>query len=204
MNQTFRLARVGPRCRQVRDKWTVPQSAVVDDQRVGRIVRALRRRRGWRQIDLGAAAGCSQNLVSLVERGHLDRISLHMLRSLLAALDAIALLELRWRGAALDRLLDEAHALVLGAVAGLLRSHGWIVEVEVTYSEYGERGSFDILCREAADRLTTWASLSELGVSEREIAAVMRRPVAGDEPPAPALSTRRGASRHRRCDRDWA
>ena len=105
----------------------------------------MRRRRGWRQIDLGVAANCSQNLVSLVERGHLDRISLHMLRSLLAALDAIALIELRWRGAALDRLLDETHALVLGSVAGVLRSQGWIAEVEVTYSEYGERGSFDIL-----------------------------------------------------------
>ncbi|MGI8927837.1 MAG: helix-turn-helix domain-containing protein [Candidatus Limnocylindrales bacterium] len=117
----------------------------MDDQRTGRIVRALRQRRGWRQADLAAAAGCSQNLISLVERGHFDRIALRTVRRILAALDAAVFVELRWRGAALDRLLDEGHASLAGAVAEWLRGKGWQVEFEVTYSEFGERGSFDLL-----------------------------------------------------------
>lgn len=108
-------------------------------------MRTLRQRRGWRQADLAEAGDCSQNLVSLIERGHLDRVALRAVRRIIAALDASVAVEVRWRGAGLDRLLDEGHAAVVGALAERLRQSGWLVEVEVTYSEYGERGSFDIL-----------------------------------------------------------
>jgi transcriptional regulator with XRE-family HTH domain len=117
----------------------------MDDQRLGRITRALRRRRGWRQIDLAAVAGCSQNVISLIERGHLDRLSLRTVRRILAALDALVVLDIRWRGAAVERLLDEGHAAIVAAVADRLRRLGWLVEVEVTYSENGEHGSYDVL-----------------------------------------------------------
>lgn len=117
----------------------------MDDQRVGRIVRALRRRRGWRQVDVAAAAECSQNLVSRLERGHIDGLSLRLIRRILAALDALILIELQWQGAAIDRLLDEDHAALVGVIAKRLRELGWLVEVEVTYSHFGERGSIDIL-----------------------------------------------------------
>lgn len=119
--------------------------ANMNDQNIGRSIRAMRRRRAWRQTDLAATAGCSQNLISLVERGHLDTMSVRVLRRILAALDASAYIQLLWRGAALDRLLDEDHAAIVGAVAELLRSLDWLVEVEVTYAHFGERGSFDIL-----------------------------------------------------------
>ena len=108
-------------------------------------MRALRRRRRWRQVDLARAAGCSQGMVSLVERGHLDRVSLRVVRRLLAALDATALIEVRWRAGALDRLLDEGHARLLGIIADRLRRTGWSVETEVTYAHYREHGSYDIL-----------------------------------------------------------
>jgi transcriptional regulator with XRE-family HTH domain len=124
----------------------------MDDQRVGRIVRALRRRRGWRQLDLARAAGCSQNLVSLVERGHLERASTRLLRRVMAALDAVAVIEIRWRGAALDRLLDEDHARLSGAIATELARLGWEVQPEVSYSSYGERGSIDLLAWHAETR----------------------------------------------------
>jgi transcriptional regulator with XRE-family HTH domain len=117
----------------------------MDDQRVGRIVRALRHKKNWRQLDLAAAADCGQSEISLIERGHLDRVALRLLRRVLAAVDATCVIEVRWRGAALERLLDEGHASIVAAVAARLRRLGWLVEVEVTYSEYGERGSFDIL-----------------------------------------------------------
>ncbi|HSH21091.1 MAG TPA: helix-turn-helix domain-containing protein [Candidatus Caenarcaniphilales bacterium] len=115
----------------------------MDGQRVGRIVRALRRRRGWRQIDLARQAGCSQTEVSLVERGHLR--SLPILVRIIASLDGHLVVDVRWRGGALDRLLDEEHASLVEAVAHSLADAGWQVEIEVTYAVYGERGSFDIL-----------------------------------------------------------
>jgi transcriptional regulator with XRE-family HTH domain len=105
----------------------------------------LRRRREWRQLDLASASGCSQSLISLVERGHLESLSVRVIRELLGSLDAGLVLEVRWRGAALDRLLDEAHAALVAETAARLRHLGWEVQVEVTYSEFGERGSFDIL-----------------------------------------------------------
>lgn len=115
----------------------------MDDQRVGRIVRALRHRRGWRQLDLAVRASCSQRTVSRAELGHLP--SIPVLRRLFAVLDATLFLEVRWRAGALDRLLDEGHAALVGRLADLLAGLGWDVRVEVTYSEFGERGSIDIL-----------------------------------------------------------
>jgi transcriptional regulator with XRE-family HTH domain len=124
----------------------------MDDARVGLAVRALRRRRGWRQADLAHQAKVSQSLVSLVERGHLDRVSLRVLRRLLAAVEARVSPEVRWRGGDLDRLLDEGHSALADAMVRRLRELAWLVEVEVSYSEYGERGSIDLLAFEAASR----------------------------------------------------
>ena len=107
------------------------------------MVRALRRRRGWRQVDLARAAGCSQATVSRVELGHPPAVA--VLRQILAALDATLVIDVRWRAGALDRLLDEDHSAVVGALVELLGRMGWDVRVEVTYSVYGERGSYDIL-----------------------------------------------------------
>lgn len=117
----------------------------MDDRRAGLTIRALRRRRGWRQHDLAAAAGVSQSLISLVERGHLDSVSLATLRRVLAALDARGDLDVRWRGGELDRLIDERHAELVGAVVAELGSLRWSTVVEVTYARYGERGSIDVL-----------------------------------------------------------
>jgi Holliday junction resolvase-like predicted endonuclease len=51
----------------------------------------------------------------------------------------------RWRGAELDRMRDEGHAAVVATIASILNSQGWLTAAEVTYSEYGERGSIDLL-----------------------------------------------------------
>jgi transcriptional regulator with XRE-family HTH domain len=125
----------------------------MDDQRVGRIVRALRLRLGWRQSDLAARAGCTQTVISRLERGHLGSLSVRLVRRVLAALDASVIIEIRWRGAAADRLMDDAHAALVAAVAEYLRRNGWLVETEVTYSEFGERGSFDLLAFHPAQRI---------------------------------------------------
>jgi transcriptional regulator with XRE-family HTH domain len=118
---------------------------IVDDQRIGRALRVLRRRRGMRQADVAAIAKVSRSLVSLVERGHLGSVTVKTIRSLFAAVDAGFEGQVLWRGGAIDRLLDEAHADVVAATVTVLRRSGWRCFVETTYSVWGERGSIDIL-----------------------------------------------------------
>lgn len=113
--------------------------------RIGAKVRALRQRRGWRQSDVAARCGVSQGVVSLIERGRLDLVSLDKLRRVARELDADLVLQLRWRGGDLDRLVDEAHAGLLGAFIGMLQALSWEIRAEVSYSVYGERGSIDVL-----------------------------------------------------------
>lgn len=118
--------------------------------RVGRIVRALRRRIGWRQIDLARRARVSQQTVSLIETGQARRVSIAVLERVLMTLGAELDLGVRWRGGELDRLLDEAHATLSGDVARVLGDRGWIVRVEVTYAVGRDRGSIDVLAFHAA------------------------------------------------------
>ena len=61
------------------------------------------------------------------------------------ALEAELIIQLRWRGGDLDRLVDEGHSFVVGKTLERLRSRGWEVRTEVSYSIYGERGSIDVL-----------------------------------------------------------
>jgi transcriptional regulator with XRE-family HTH domain len=113
--------------------------------RIGRIVRTLRRRLGWRQVDLAGRAAVSQQAVSLVETGNGRRLSLATLERILGALEAEIELVVRWRGGELDRLTDEAHATIVSGFMRLLLARGWLVRVEVTYAIGRDRGSIDVL-----------------------------------------------------------
>lgn len=90
-------------------------------------------------------ADVSQGVVSLIERGRIDLVSLDKVRRVARELDADLVMQLRWRGGDLDRLLDEGHAALAGRIVELLQELAWQVRTEVSYSEYGERGSIDIL-----------------------------------------------------------
>jgi transcriptional regulator with XRE-family HTH domain len=105
----------------------------------------LRRRRGFRQGDIALKAKVSQSLVSLVERGHIGSVSVDRIRALFAVVDAEFDGTVRWRGGEADRLLDERHAQLVGAIASLLRRHRAEVVVEVTFDHFGDRGSIDLL-----------------------------------------------------------
>src|SRR6185437_9134248 len=54
-------------------------------------------------------------------------------------------LDLLWRGGLLDRVLDERHASLVERVVALLVALGWRAEPEVSYAEFGETGSIDVL-----------------------------------------------------------
>jgi transcriptional regulator with XRE-family HTH domain len=125
---------------------------VVDLLRLGRSVRALRIRRRLRQEDLAAEAGVSRAKVARAEAGRILRLPLGDLVAVAAALGADVDIRLRWRGEALDRLLDAAHAALVDACVQLLNRLGWETAVEVTFAVGGERGSVDILAWHPASR----------------------------------------------------
>src|SRR4029077_15432243 len=117
----------------------------MDPIRLGHSFRALRLRRRWRQVDLGARATVSASTVSRIERGRLDDVSVATVRRLAEALDASLEMGLRWNGEGLDRLLDQAHASLVERLVTRLRNDGWLADVEVSFSIHGERGSIDVL-----------------------------------------------------------
>ena len=117
----------------------------MDDLRLGALVRTLRRRLGWRQVDLARRAGVSQSAVSRLETGHLDELSLSTIRRIAAALEITVDFAPRWRGGELARLLDEGHAQLVKVAVRDLRAATWDVTVEYTFNHYGDRGGVDVL-----------------------------------------------------------
>jgi transcriptional regulator with XRE-family HTH domain len=105
----------------------------------------LRQRRAWRQADLGRRASLSRDPVSRAERGQLDGITVGSLDRLAEALGATLVVDVRWRGGELDRLIDRAHAAVQEATARRLTAAGWMVRAEVSFNHYGDRGSCDLI-----------------------------------------------------------
>ncbi len=108
-------------------------------------VRALRRIRRWRQVDLGERARLSRDSVSRAELGDLRGLTVGTLERLAAALGATLVVELRWQGADLDRVIDRAHAVLQAVVVSRLRSAGWVTHVEVSFNHYGDRGRCDVV-----------------------------------------------------------
>lgn len=140
----------------------------MQDARVGAALRAIRVRSGLRQSDVARASGVSQSRLARIESGDLDQIPVRAVRAAFETLGARIAITAHWNGAALDRLLDERHAALSGAVLEVMRSAGWEVLSEVTFSKYGERGSIDLLGVRQSERVavvvevkTELASLEE-------------------------------------------
>jgi transcriptional regulator with XRE-family HTH domain len=122
----------------------------MDRIRLGRSIKALRVRRRWRQQDLSRASGVSSSAIGRLENGKIQRMAWSDLEAVAEALDAQLGFDFRWRGGDLDRLLDAAHAAIVERLVRLYRAAGWEVIVEATFSEFGERGSIDVLAWHAS------------------------------------------------------
>lgn len=150
----------------------------MEDQRVGRVLRALRHRLDWRQEDVGRKARVSQDVVSRVELGRISAVGVSTLRRIAAALGAELVITIRWRGGEIDRLLDEGHASLASGVVSLLTELGWEVQPEVSYSVWGERGSVDLLAWHAPTRtllvIEVKTELTSLEETLRKIDAKVR------------------------------
>jgi transcriptional regulator with XRE-family HTH domain len=134
--------------RQVAGGWPVsrvPHDRPMNAWKVGRSLRAIRRSRGLRQVDVATEAGVSQALVSSIERGRCGTVAVSTLDRVVSAAGADLECLVRYRSAELDRLLDEAHAATTIAALARLRAAGWSALTVVSFNHYGDRGSVDIL-----------------------------------------------------------
>ena len=119
---------------------------------MGRVFRAVRRRARLTQRTVGARSGVSQQTVSTIELGQLDRVDLATLRRVGAALGIDVPFAPRWRGPELDRLLDAGHADLVESVVRQLPTASWLPELEWSFNRYGERGAVDVLAWHAGAR----------------------------------------------------
>ncbi len=126
----------------------------MDSVRFARQVRALRRRRSWRQEDLAAACGVSRGVVARIEQGRADRVTVATLERIVGALGARLTTRLDWNGEALDRLLDAEHAAIVDRIVRILAADQWLCVTEASFNIAGERGSIDILAWHPASKAT--------------------------------------------------
>ena len=150
----------------------------MDDMAVGRLLRAVRVHRMWRQEDLARAAGGSRQTVSRVELGRLDGVPLGSLRRVFAAVDVRVTVAPRGVGAELPRLADAHHAAMHEDTARLFIAFDeWVTVPEVTFSVYGERGSIDILAWHVRSRSLLVIELKTELVDLQETVSTLDRKV---------------------------
>ena len=159
----------------------------MDDLAVGRSLRAIRVRKRLRQSDVASSAKVARTTVSLIEHGRLGRLQLDTIRSVCTVLGVRLVLQPRWDGGELDRLVSGRHSAMHEVVARLfLEFPEWITAPEVTFSEWGERGSIDILAWHAATRSLLVIELKTEIVDVQDTVAVLdkkvrlARKIAGD------------------------
>lgn len=111
-------------------------------------------------MQLAATARMPLRDLKWIESGRASDVRLGRIRALFEAIDGRARLVPIWNGAAADRLLDERHAGIgERAVRFINTLDDWATEVEVTFAEYGERGSIDLL---ATNRRASAALVGEV------------------------------------------
>jgi hypothetical protein len=132
-------------------------------------------------------------MISRLERGKIEATSLGVVRDVFGAMDARVDLVPRWQGADLDRLVDARHAGMTEAlVRRLSRLPTWIVQPEVTFSIFGERGSIDIVAwhpaRRALHIIEVKTVIGDVGGLVRQVDRYRRlaRDIARDRGWAPA------------------
>ena len=95
----------------------------------------------------------SHELVSRLERGQLRGVTIESLDRIATALDATLVIQLRWQGEQLDRMLDAAHASLQESVTQMLAGAGYLVRTEVSFNHFGDRGRVDVVAFHAPTQI---------------------------------------------------
>ena len=99
-------------------------------------------------------ARVSRWVVMRIEQGRLSSIPFGKIRAVAAALDARLDSIVRWQRGDLPKLLGARHARMHEVLARyFLDLPGWVVEPEVSFSIYGERGIIDVLAWHPTSRI---------------------------------------------------
>jgi len=123
------------------------------DEEIGRSIRMLRHRRGWRQTDLSARARRPRSAIIDLEAGRLGNLKLDVIRDVVDALGGRIVVTFS-SGAADPRLLvDAGHAFLQDRWKSTLERLSWSVRAEVSFNRYGERGRIDLLAYHPALRV---------------------------------------------------
>lgn len=130
----------------------------------------VRIRRGLRQADVAQRASISASVVARQERGILRSVA--TLEDHAAALDLRLDLHVRGRSGELVRLADDEHAAIVETLAGWFRDAGLAVEVEASFSEWGERGRIDLLAYDSGARLMVIVEVKTLLLNLQELLGV--------------------------------
>jgi transcriptional regulator with XRE-family HTH domain len=126
---------------------TLPMNA--DDERLGQLLKALRVELGLTQEQVATATSLPVRDIHRVESGRVAEVAYGRIRRLFAEVEARTRIVAWWRGAAADRLLDERHASLAERGSRTIARYGWATPTELSFSEFGERGSIDIFAHRA-------------------------------------------------------
>lgn len=110
---------------------------------MGRQRGMLRIRKGWRQSDVAEKAKLSASVIGRHEAGVIgsnDALERHA-----GVLGMRVEVRIIGRAGELARLGDEEHAAIVETLATWFREEGFLVEVESSFSEWGERGRIGLL-----------------------------------------------------------
>jgi hypothetical protein len=114
------------------------------------------------------SAGRSLHFVRHLEAGDAGQLRLDDIRDHFARFDARVRVSVWWNGAAIDRLLDQRHAGLVDLSIVVLRRFDWDTQTEITFSDYGERGSLDLFAAKPAvaavlvgEVKSDWGSMEE-------------------------------------------
>lgn len=110
----------------------------------------LRIRREWRQTDVAAKARISPAAIGRHENGIIG--SPEALERHAGVFGLRVEIRLMGRSGQLVKLADEEHAAIVEYLAGWFRDAGFLVELEASFSEWGERGRIDLLAYDPATR----------------------------------------------------
>jgi transcriptional regulator with XRE-family HTH domain len=110
---------------------------------IGRLLRMVRLRKRWTQTGVGARAKLSAATIGRHENGIIG--SVRALESHAAVFALRVDVRIVGRAGELVRLADDEHAAIVESLATWFRAQGFQVDVEASFSEWGERGRVDLL-----------------------------------------------------------